>query len=1072
MVDRWPAVRQRPSSSPSAKRKGGISALTCASVALLIILEREGGIRALAFGFVVVALAAILSLALLAYFGSERQGITRTLAFGFVVVALATIWSLALLAYFTPAHSLAAGPFGIAKFENTTEAEAGGTPATQAGSHPYAMTTTIEFSTHVQERQTAPNGSVKDLEVNLAAGMIVNPDATEIKCTEEELDSEFTCPTASAVGVAHLKLEIPGAEGGVPVFNMVSPRGAPAELGFDVAGILVHIYGNSRTGGDYGLSAKTADILEKGGIYSTALTLWGDPSSSIHNEERGECARRDPEEKQEDREKFEEKVKEAVEKGEPLPKESEYFEENSFFVSCPVETVSKPFLTMPTSCTSQALTTTMSVNSWEEPARFVPASAESPAVAGCEKLNFSPSLLVRPALPETTSTESPTGLEVDLKIPQDESLTDLAESDLKEAVVTLPTGVTVSPSAANGLDVCPLLRGREPAKEEKEHNKEDVGIDLESAQPANCPPGSKLGSVEVVTPLLAQPLAGSVYVAQQGNLPGAGANPFGSLFAMYLVAEGNGAIIKLPGKIELDEATGQVSAKFGEDPTTGFYLPELPFSELKMRFFGGPRAPLVTPSSCGTYTTTSQLTPWDGNPAAEPGSSFTINSGCGPRSFSPALTAGTTNPQAGGFSPETVMIARNNGEQNLSGVTVTTPPGLLGMLSKVPLCGEPQASQGTCGEASNIGETTESVGPGEDPYWVKGGKVYLTGPYDNQPFGLSIVVPTVAGLFTLTGNGGPGREIVRASIAVNPKTGALTVASGQLPTMLEGVPLDIRTINVDINRGEFTFNPTNCEEFHVTSSITSTEGTTATPSSRFQAANCAALPFQPSFSASTQGDASEIGNGASLNVKVTQHAGEAGIRSVHLELPEKLPARLKTLQKACPEATFNANPANCPPSSDVGTGIAHTPVLPVPLEGPAYFVSHGGKEYPELVFVLQGDGVTINLAGETHISAKTKITSSTFGTVPDAPISSFEANLPEEPNSALATLTPKGGLCGSSSLSMPTTIVGQNGAEVKQTTKVAITGCPKAKVTRKTHKRKRHKQHKPHAKEKKAGRRR
>ena len=280
MVDRWPTVKQRPSSPPSAKRKGGMSALMCAlAAALLIIVEREGVIRALAFGFVVVALAAILSLALLAYFGSERQGVTHTLAFGFVVVALTTIWALALLAYFTPAHSLAAAPFGIAKFENTTEAEAGGTSATQAGSHPYAMTTTIEFSTHLLEGLTAPNGSVKDLEVNLPAGMIVNPNATEIKCTEEELDNEFTCPTASAVGVAYVKLEIPGAEGDVPVFDMVPPSGAPAELGFDVDGIIVHIDGNTRTGGDYGLSAKTTDILEKGGIYSTALTLWGDPSS-------------------------------------------------------------------------------------------------------------------------------------------------------------------------------------------------------------------------------------------------------------------------------------------------------------------------------------------------------------------------------------------------------------------------------------------------------------------------------------------------------------------------------------------------------------------------------------------------------------------------------------------------------------------------------------------------------------------------------------------------------------------------------------------------------------------------
>ena len=694
----------------------------------------------------------------------------------------------------------------------------------------------------------------------------------------------------------------------------------------------------------------------------------------------------------------------------------------------------------------------MSADSWEEPERFVPADANSSAVTGCDKLSFEPKLSVQPYESADPATESPSSLEVNLKIPREESIEGLAEADLKEAVVTLPAGMTVSPSAANGLEACPLLKGQERTKEEKESNKELVGINFESKQPANCPAASRLGSVEVVTPLLEQPLKGSVYVAQQGNLPGDGSNPFNKLLALYIVAEGSGAVVKLPGEVHLESGTGQVSASFGKDPATGFYLPQLPFSELKMRVFGGARAPLMTPSACGTYTTTSLLTPYGSeaepllepaSPAANPASSFTVSEGCA-HGFSPTLTAGTTNPQAGGFSDETVTIARNNGEQNLGEITVTTPPGLLGMLSKVPLCQEPQASQGTCGEESKIGEATVALGPGEDPYWIKGGGVYLSGPYDNKPFGLSVVDPTTAGPFTLEGNGGFGKEVTRASIAVNPKTGELTIASEPLPTILEGVPLDVRTINVDINRKEFTFNPTNCEELHVTSSITSTDGATATPSSRFQAADCAALPFKPSFSATTQGNASDIGSGASLNVKITQQAGEAAIHSVHLELPKKLPARLHTLQKACTEATFYANPANCPAASDVGTAIAHTPVLPVPLEGPGYFVSHGGAQYPELVFVLQGDGVTIDLAGETHIGSKTKITSSTFGTVPDAPITSFEASLPEGPDSALAGLTPKG-VCGSTSLSMPTTIVGQNGAQVKQTTKVAITGCPKKK---------------------------
>ncbi len=943
-------------------------------------------------------------------------------------VLFATATTAVLVGLLSAGPAWAGEPFAITKFESAITNE-GGTPDTQAGSHPYAMTTTIEFANHEEEEEhhIIPSGSVKALEVGLPAGVIVNPDATKARCSEAELDIAFKCPITAVVGVVQTTLGLTphGSTGAYPVYNMVPPPGVPAELGFAIttAGVVVHIYGNARTGGDYGLSAKTTDTLGRGLLDGVALTLWGDPTAESHDIERGVC---------------------AEEKGR---------------LSCPVARLERPLLTLPSACTSEPLKATVRADSWQEPENYQEQEATSPATTGCKELGgFKPTLSVRPT---KLAAESPTGLEVNLKIPQEENVEVLAEADLKEAIVTLPAGMAVSPSAANGLGTC-----------------SEAQVGLNNADEPSCPDNSKLGTVKIVTPLLEVPLEGSVYLAQQGNLAGDGSNPFGSLFALYLVAEGSGVLVKLPGEVRLDRTTGQVSARFGKDPTTGFYLPELPFNELKMDFFGGPRAPLVTPASCGTYTTSSVLTPYgsEADPLlepvsapAEPSSSFTVAEGCGVRSFAPAFAAGVTNIQAGGSGDETVTIARGNGEQNLSGVTITTPPGLLGMLSKVPLCEEPQASQGTCSEESEIGEATEAIGPGEDPYWVKGGRVYLTGPYNNEPFGLSIVNPTMAGPFTLEGNRGFDREVTRASIAVNPKTGALTIASESLPTIVDGVPLDVRTINVDVNRKEFVLNPTNCEELHVTSSITSTEGATATPSSRFQAANCAALPFKPALSATTQGNGSDRVNGASLNVKVTQQTGEAAIRSVHLELPAKLPARLSTLQKACPEATFDANPANCPPSSDVGTGIAHTTVLPVPLEGPAYFVSHGGAEYPELVFVLQGDGVTIDLAGETHINTKTNITSSTFGTVPDAPISSFEANLPEEANSALATLTPKG-LCGSSSLSMLTTIVGQNGAEIKQTTKVAITGCPPktSLATAKKHGRKRHKKHKKHRKAAKA----
>ena len=842
-------------------------------------------------------------------------------------------------------------------------------------------------------------------------------------------------PGCSAVGVGTLELQITQASiDTVPIFNMAAPRGVPAEFGFDVAGIIVHIYGNARTGGDYGLSAKTADILEKGGIFSTAVTLWGDPTAADHASERGECARSDPEEKQTERREWEEHLKEAIEtrerqkaEGRPITPFPEEAEEGHYRFNCPARALNKAALTLPTACTGSPLLATMSADSWEEPERLVRASAESPAVTGCEEVNFSPSLSVHPVEPEVAGGESPTGLEVDLKLPQEESVTSLAESDVKEAEVSLPAGVTVSPSGANGLGAC-----------------SEAQIGLDNASVPSCSDDSKLGTVEIITPLLETPLKGFVYVAQQGNLAGNGSNPFGSLFALYLVAEGSGALVKLPGEVRLDPVTGQISARFGKDPTTGFYLPQLPFNELKMRLYGGPRAALMTPASCGAFTTSSVLTPWDGNPAAEPSSVFAVGAGCGAQGFSPGFTGGTANNQAGEHSPFSVTLSRDDGEQRLSDVSVTTPPGLLGTLSSVAQCGEPQASRGECSQASEIGETTVAVGPGADPYWVHGGKVFLTGPYNNGPFGLSIVVPTTAGPFTLTGNGGPGREIVRASIRVNPNTGQITVVSDPFPSMLEGVPLDVRTVNINIDRPAFMFNPTNCSPLAVTGTIGSAMGASAGVSSPFQAANCAALAFKPTLSASTQGHASKA-DGASLLVKVTSGSGQANIGKVDLRLPLQLPSRLGTLQKACRLAQFEANPAGCPEGSVIGTAIAHTPILNVPLTGPAYLVSHGGAAFPDVEFVLQGEGVKIVLDGQTEI--KNDITYSRFETVLDAPISSFETILPQGPHSILGAYVPSSAqysLCGQKLL-MPTTITGQNGAVLTQTTNIAVTGCPKTK---------------------------
>ncbi len=924
----------------------------------------------------------------------------RLLSFG-------VVWCFMML---VSAPAALAGGFGFGlQSAEVTLVNRDGTPDVQAGSHPYALVTQFvlnesEALTKEAEPDYVPAaGGPKVVRVELPRGLMGNANATP-KCTYSEF-AEFSvkgCPADTAVGeattgiashIGHID-EATGKYvdnvylGSSPVYNLQPPAGVVAEFGYHFAGAPVILDSSLRTGGDYGLTS-TTHVPQAAVVQEAKVKIWGVPGDPSHNAIRGKC------------------LAEAPSTGEEEHNEEESKCEASG--SLPV----RPLLTVSTSC-GEATSSLVSVDSWDEPGTFFSKGTAMPEVTGCEHLSFTPSLGVSP---DVQSGGTPSGLSVDVGIPAPESPEGLAEANLHKAVVTLPQGMVINPSAANGLGAC---------------SAEQFG--LHNANPVVCPQVSKVGVAEALSPALNKPLEGSVYVAQQSQ------NPFGSLLALYVVLEGEGVLVKQAGEVRLDPATGQIVTTFSE-------VPQQPTSEIKLHLFGGPRAALVTPPGCGSYTATSQLTPYSSLTPAEPFSAFSIStaanaSGCGTQGFAPAFSAGTTGNQAGAFSPFSVSFSRQDQEQDLAGVTLTTPPGLLGMLSRVSLCGEPQAAQGACPAGSLIGHTTVAAGAGPDPVYVAG-QVFLTGPYGGGPFGLSIVVPAVAGPFNL------GDVVVRAAIHVDPRTAQITVVSDPLPTILQGVPLQLKMVNVSIDREGFMFNPTDCEPLSVTGTLTSTQGATANVSSHFQAANCAALPFHPVFSVSTQAKTSKQ-SGASLTVKGAFTAGNANIHSVAVVLPKQLPARLTTIQQACPEATFNANPASCPTGSNIGTATASTPVLANPVTGPVYLVSHGGAAFPDVVAILQGEGVTIDLTGSIDI--KKGVTSSTFASVPDAPIGSFQLTLPEGPHSGLAAVVPasaKGSLCGQS-LAMPFTITGQNGAVLAQNVKIQVTGCPKAKE--KTHK--------------------
>jgi uncharacterized repeat protein (TIGR01451 family) len=898
--------------------------------------------------------------------------------------------------------------FGLNAFD-AQFTDAAGDVSTQAGGHPDEGSFSFGFTsgTDALKGPIWPVEPVKDLSVDLPPGLVGNPTVTD-RCTAGDLTHSIgievrpLCPSSSQVGIALLRDNPGGAvdptmAAPIPVYDMVAPAGVPARFGFLVAGSVVSLDAHLRSGGDYGVTVTARDIPEGVSLLSTTLTIWGVPASPSHDSERA-CPNQDP-----------------PSLGGP---------------TCSTNTAQKAFWRLPTSCTAQGrgLAFAAHLDSWFHPGVFseektwetheLPGFPAAPSewgaplgTTGCEKVPFTPTFAGGPVTPQAASASA---FSFDLSMPQSEEPEAIGEADLRKAVVTLPEGVQVNPAAANGLAACTTAQ-----------------IGLHSAGPAACPDAAKIGSVKIETPLLSSPLSGSVYQAAQSE------NPFGTLLGVYIVAEGSGVTIKLAGRVDLDPTTGRLTTTFDDNP-------QAPFSDLHLEFFGGANAPLTTPPACGTYRTHAVLTSWSGKTVTtDP--AFTIAQGpgggaCGPLGFAPSFTAGTVSSHAGAFSPFLLSFSRTDAEQQIGGLSFTMPPGVAAVLKGVARCAEAgikaaENETGGCPEASRIGSVTVGSGSGPDPYFLKG-TVYLTGPYNNGPFGEVVVVPAVAGPFNL------GNVVVRGSIRVDARTAQPTVVSDPFPLFVKstGIPTDVRRVDVSVDRPGFTFNPTNCNELHATGTLTSAQGATAGVSSRFQAAECRSLAFHPKFTASTQGNTSRK-NGASLDVKVGFAPGQANIAKVKVSLPRALPSRLDTLKLACTDAVFEANPAACPAASRVGTAVAKTPVLTATLTGPAYIVSHGGAAFPDVEMVLQGEGVTLVLDGKTDISPKTNITTSTFDTVPDVPVSSFELKLPEGAHSVLGA--PGGNLC-SKTLVMPTTLTGQNGAVLRQSTRIAVTGCKPA----------------------------
>jgi len=903
-----------------------------------------------------------------------------------------------------PVNTGASSTFGASHL-GVTEVGPAGEPFAQAGGHPYALTTDLVFNQELEaganevatKEVSEGNGykaaiggeEAKTVLTELPLGLVGNPLAAP-RCSARQFaesggDNNSTCPADTRVGVAFL--DKPALVGPYQIISIVPGPGHVAEFGFHYESAPVVLVADVVHSGR-GYTVRVDSLVPQAHLRAFSLTFFGNPAAA--------------------------------------------------FATGHKETA---FLSNPVNCSADESERALELHTdrWNAPGKGDPfeadfsdpnwflASALLAPIEGCGALHFDPSLSFAPseaAQGGTTQTDAPSGYEANVEIPQTEAFGELATPVLKATRVTLPEGLSASPSAANGLQAC-----------------SNAQIALASSQPGTCPLASQIGTVRVTTPVLEETLEGQVFQGEPECSPCSEADAReGRILRLFLQihSEARGITIKLPGVVRVDPQTGRLTSEFAQNP-------QFPFTDLRLSFKGGPRAPLANPQTCGTFTTVSELEPWSApvTPTKISESPFTIT-GCGSSMpFSPSFSAGTLSPAAAAYSPFTLTFSRNDGEQDLGGLAVTTPPGLLGKLAGIPRCGEAEANAGTCSPESQIGTATATAGPGPQPFTQTGGRVYLTGPYKGQPFGLSVVVPAVAGPFNL------GNVVVRSAISVNPTTSAITVTSDPLPQVRDGVQLRTRSVSVEINRPNFEFNATNCSQQAISATITgehpigsSEPAKSSAVSSPYAASGCANLPFAPKLTAVAGAIASKV-TGTNFDVKIESAGlGQASIAKTELQIPAELPSRLTTLQKACLAATFEANPATCNPESVIGTATVHTPLLDTPLTGPAYLVSHGNAAFPDVEFLLQGEGITLLIDGKTDI--KNGITYSRFESAPDAPFTTFETVLPAGPKSVLSgyaagSKTPYD-LCGTT-LAMPTVLTGQNGAVIKTTTNVGLTGC-------------------------------
>jgi uncharacterized repeat protein (TIGR01451 family) len=897
---------------------------------------------------------------------------------------------------------------GISGFGMTPYAE-DGTAETQAGGHPHVFSVNLNFSSRLHgEVLAGTGGGVRDINTYLPHGTIINPTATPRRCGEVEFEAG-SCPANTQIGVANVltsilfPLILPE-----PVYNLEPAPGKASNFGFIAVIYPVHIEGAVRPG-DYTEMAETRGIpdLQSKPAMGVQLLLWGDPSSPTFDYSRvspsGDC-----------------------------PKSP-----------CPVPEQDTEALAMPTSC-SEVPVGEAEAYSWEHPQGppakradvMRDANGNEIGMTGCAGVEFHPTLKARPT---TNVADSPSGLEVDLEVPQTSSLSQRSTSNLRKAVVTLPEGLVINPSGANGLAGC---------------SSAQIGIDTATAVPNGappaCPAASRIGSIEVDSPLVDHPLPGSVYAATPHD------NPFDSLLAIYAVIEDPraGLLIKLPGHVVPDPKTGRLVATFDNNP-------QLPFSHFKLSFFGGAHGVLRTPAVCGNYSTTSSLTPWsapDSGPPASAKDEYSISTppsggGCGASlANAPSLDAGVVSPVAAKYTPFVLHLRRGDGSQPISSFKTTLPPGLTGRLAGTAECsdaalaaaagktGQAEQASPSCPAPSHLGSVVAGAGAGPSPYYAHG-DAYLAGPYKGAPLSLAVITPAVAGPYDL------GTIVVRAALRVNGATGQITAESDPIPSILQGIPLDVRSIDLQLDRPNFTLTGTSCDPSAFSGSATSTLGLVAPLNARYQLGECSGLAFKPKLGIRLFGSTTRGGHPA-LRGTVTMPEGGANIAEASVALPHSEFLDQSHIGTVCTRVQFaqgDGNGSSCPAASIYGTATATSPLVDYTLEGPAILRSSSNK-LPDLVAALHGPpSQPIAVDAVARVDSVNGGIRTTFEGVPDLPVSSFVLNMQGGKKGLLQNST---NICKATNKATAL-IAAQNGKGVELRPELKNSKCGKAKKKRK-----------------------